>query len=151
MKQLLTIIVSLTLLAISAATSAAQVKFASVDVFIDTPEPMAAWQFEFATAAGAFQIVGVENGDSTVFGEAPYYDREAVEQGRADRIIVADYSLEAEDALPTGRVRVTTLHLMWSTDESPAFDPRLVVATSREGTRIKARISIEVSDGVNNE
>jgi len=95
--------------------------------------------------------VGVENGDSTVFGEAPYYDREAVEQGRADRIIVADYSLEAEDALPTGRVRVTTLHLMWSTDESPAFDPRLVVATSREGTRIKARISIEVSDGVNNE
>lgn len=147
MKSLLLAIISLCLFATSAATAASQVTFASVDVFIDSPEPMAAWQFEFAAITGAVQVVGVENGDSRAFGEAPYYDREAVEQGRADRIIVADYSLETEAALPKGRIRVTTLHLMWVADEAPKFDPRLVVVTSHGGKRINARISIEVSDG----
>jgi len=143
----LRVIVALLLLAVSSAMADSPVRFASVDVYIDTTEPMAAWQLEFSAATGVMQIVGVENGDSEAFDGAPYYDRDAVENGRADRIVVADYSLEEQEELPNGRVRVTTLHLMLSGDEAPEFDTRLIVATSHDGVSINAEISIEISEG----
>jgi len=135
------------LLAASTAMADSPVRFTAVDVYIDAPEPMAAWQLEFSATTGVMQVVGVENGDSEAFDGAPYYDRDAVESGRADRIVVADYSLENEDELPSGRVRVTTLHLMVSGDEEPEFDTRLIVASSHDGKRISAEISIEISGG----
>lgn len=143
----LPVIAVLLLLAAASAMAESPVRFTSVDVYIDAAEPMAAWQLEFSAVTGAMQVVGVENGDSAAFHGVPYYDREAVENGRADRIVVADYSLEDEGKLPSGRVRVTTLHLMVSGDEAPRFDTRLIVATSDKGTRIDAEISFEVSGG----
>lgn len=138
----------LLLLVSSYAMADSPVRFTTVDVFVDSAEPLAAWQLEFAASAGVMQVVGVENGDSKAFHGSPYYDREAVEQGRADRIVVADYSLEDESELPRGRTRVTTLHLMLSGDRmAPQFDTRLIVATSYQGTRINAEINIEISDG----
>jgi len=122
-------------------------RFANVDVFIDSVEPLAAWQLEFSASAGVMQVVGVESGDSKAFDGAPYYDREAVAQGRADHIVVADFSLEDESELPSGRILVTTLHLMLSGDDVPGFDTRLIVATSYQGKRLDAEISIEISDG----
>ena len=141
------ILIGLLLLATSQVIAETPLRFTSVDVFIDSAEPMAAWQLEFSASGVGMQVVGVENGDSQAFHNAPYYDREAVEQGRADRIIVADYSLENGPQLPQGRTRVTTLHLMLLGDNAPAFNTRLIVATSSQGTRIDAEISIEVSDG----
>ncbi len=135
------------LLAASQAFADAPVRFASVAVFIDSAEPLAAWQLEFSAKGGDMQVVGVENGDSKAFDRAPYYDRDAVDQGRADRIVVADYSLDEVSELPRGRVRVTTLHVMLTGDEPPEFDTRLVVASSPQGIRIDAEISIEISDG----
>ena len=140
-------IAALLLLATSSAVADAPIRFTSVDVYINAAEPMAAWQLEFSATSGAMQVVGVENGESNAFDGAPYYDREAVENGRADRIVVADYSLVDEDQLPSGRVRVTTLHLMLTGEEAPEFDTRLIVATNENGTRINAEISFEVSDG----
>lgn len=135
------------LLVMTSTYADSPVRFSSVDVYLDSAKPVAAWQLEFAASSGVMQVVGVENGESGVFGDAPYYDREAVDQGRADRIIVADYSLADESALPRGRVRVTTLHLMISGSDEPTFGTRLIVATTHDGNRIDAEISLEFSDG----
>lgn len=135
------------LLAMTSTFADSLARFSSVDIYIDSAEPIAAWQLEFAATSGVIHVVGVENGESGVFGDAPYYDREAVEQGRADRIVVADYSLADVSALPHGRVRVATLHLMVSGDDQPTFGTRLIVATTHDGNRIDAEISLEFSDG----
>ena len=110
MNRCLRIITALILLAAMPAFADSPVRFATVNVYIEVAEPMAAWQLEFAATTGEMQVVGVENGDSKAFDGAPYYDRDAVENGRADRIVVADYSLKDKNELPSGRVRVTTLH-----------------------------------------
>ena len=96
MNRWLRVIALLMLFTASSALADAPIRFATVDVYIDAAEPMAAWQLEFFAVSGRMQVVGVENGDSTAFDGAPYYDREAVENGRADRIVVADYSLDDE-------------------------------------------------------
>ena len=147
MTRRLRYLLPILLLAASQVFFYVPVRFASVAVFIDSAEPLAAWQLELSASGGIMQVVGVENGESAAYHAVPYYDREAVEQGRADRIVVADYSLEDANKLPSGRVRVTTLHVMLTGGEMPEFDTRLVVASSYQGNRIDAEVSIEVSDG----
>jgi len=74
------------------------------------------------------------------FRRAPYYDREAVAQGSASSIVVADYSLADADLLPVGRFRLATLHLMLRGE--PNFELRLVKATTPGGRAIHASISL---------
>ena len=114
-------------------------RFVAVDVYLSVDAPLAAWQFEFADANGATKIVGVENGDAAAFGDAPYYDRGAIESGRAERVVVADFSLDAD--LPRGRVRIATLHLML--DGEPDFKLTLKAATARDGTPLDATLALE--------
>lgn len=115
-------------------------RFVPVGVYLDSPEPVAAWQFEFADRAGATKVVGIERGGHDAFPRAPYYDRDALASGTAPRIVVADYSLVAESALPRGRVRLATLHLMLEGD--PDFALRLVAATAPDGVPIAASIAL---------
>ena len=115
-------------------------RFVPVEVFLDSPQPVAAWQFELADRAGTMRVAGIEGGGHPAFPRAPYYDRRAVAGGEADRIVVADYSLAPEDALPRGRVRLATLHLMLEAE--PDFAPRLVTATTSEGKPIEASITV---------
>lgn len=122
-------------------------RFAAVDIYLDSAEPVAAWQFEFSNRRGAMQVVGVENGESAAFEGAPYYDWEAVELGTADRIIVADFSLAEPRHLPAGRIRITTLHLVLTGKDDPAFDLDLVTAVTRDGRTIDASISFESRTG----
>ena len=119
-----------------------RVSFAAVDIYIDSAEPMAAWQFELADRNGSMRIVGVENGESAAFEGVPYYDREAVQLGVADRIIVADFTLAEEARLPSGRIRIATLHLMLTGSGEPDFDLNLVTATTSDGRVIDASISL---------
>ena len=147
MSNWLRFVAALMLLAALPALADSPIGFVTVDVYIDVGEPMAAWQLELAARTAGVRVVGVENGDSDAFDGAPYYDREAVEDGRSDRIVVADYSLADENELPKGRVRVTTLHVMVSGTEAPEFDTRLIVATSRRGASLDAEISAEVFEG----
>ncbi len=130
-----------------AVPSMADEQFVSIDVFIDSEQALAAWQFEFTAGATLMQVVGVENGQSGAFSTAPYYDREATNLGRVDRIVVADYSLADGAVLPSGRIRVTTLHLMLSADAVADFQSRLIVAAGYDGNEIEADISIEFSAG----
>ncbi|MCY3620932.1 MAG: hypothetical protein OXH68_04375 [Gammaproteobacteria bacterium] len=120
----------------------AKARFVPVEVILNSPEPVAAWQFELKDRNASMKVVGVENGGSDVFQRAPYYDREAVTRGDAHRIVVADYSLAEEDELPSGRVRVATLHLMLAGDAD--FELNLVTATTADGRAIEtATVSLQ--------
>lgn len=120
-------------------------RFAAVDIYLASAEPVAAWQFAFSSPNG--RIVGVENGESAAYGGTPYYDREAVQRGTADRIIVADFSLADPSRLPSGRIRIATLHLILTGPGDPEFDLDLVTAVTQEGTPIDASIGLEPRRG----
>ena len=125
-----------------AAVGETKPRFVPVDVFLDSPEPVAAWQFELKDRNASMKVVGVENGGSEMFRPAPYYDREAVAKGDADRIVVADYSLAEESKLPSGRVRVATVHLML--DGEADFELNLVTANTADGRPIdEATVSLQ--------
>ena len=120
-----------------------EVRFATVDIYLQTAEPLAAWQFELRESAGRMLVVGVENGQSPAFAGAPYYDLEAVSEGRADRIIVADYSLGPAADLPTGRARVARVHVQLRGSADPDYELRLVAAGGAGGEPIQATIEFE--------
>lgn len=131
----------------SAAQHADGSQFAAVDIYLDSAEPVAAWQFEFSNRNGLMKIIGVENGESAAFERVPYYDREAVRRGTADRIVVADFSLADESLLPSGRTRIATLHLMLEGRDDPSFDLHLVTAVTQDGQPIDASIGLESKTG----
>ena len=115
-------------------------RFVPVEVYLESSERVAAWQFELADRAGAMKVVGIERGGHDAFPRAPYYDRDALADGTAPRIVVADYSLVLESALPRGRFRLATLHLML--EGEPDYALRLVTATAPDGAPIDASIAL---------
>jgi hypothetical protein len=124
-----------------------QTRFAVVDVYVDSAVPIAAWQFELQERHGEMQVVGVENGDSGAYTQAPYYDRTAVESGVADRIIVASFSLRPAAELPVGRARLATVHVRLSGASPPDYRLQLVAAGAADGTPIDATISLDTRAG----
>ena len=119
-------------------------RFMPVDIVLDSPEPVAAWQFELANRNGAIKIVGIENGDSKAFDRAPYYDR-ATTQGRAvERVVVADYTLADVAELPRGRTRIATVHVL-VVDEAN-FVVTLVAAATADGRPIDASIGFVLAN-----
>ena len=118
------------------------VRFASLDVVIDSPEPLAAWQFELTDRNGAMLIVGVENGDSDAFAAAPYFDLDAVQDGTAERIIVADFNAQSGADLPIGATRIATVHVQLDARITPDYELRLVAAGNAAGDPIDATIRL---------
>ena len=53
--------------------------FTTVDLFVVSDAPVAAWQVELTERRGAMQIVGIERGDDSTFRDPPYYDRAALD------------------------------------------------------------------------
>ena len=140
MKRLLPVLVLLALFTgVACADGTSSPRFVPLDIHLDSPAALAAWQFELKDRNGAMKVVGVENGGHAAFPRAPYYDREAVAHGSATRIVVADYSLADERLLPIGRVHLATLHLML--EGEPDFELRLIAATTPDGSAIDASIS----------
>ena len=129
---------------IASAEGISNPRFVPLAIHLDSPAAVAAWQFELKDQNGVMKVVGVENGGHAAFPRAPYYDREAVTRGDAERIVVADYSLADENMLPSGRVHLATLHLML--EGKPDFDLRLIAATTPEGDAIDASISFAEPD-----
>ena len=119
-----------------------KVRFAALDIHLESPEPVAAWQFELSEAAGRMRVVGVENGDGPAFAKAPYYDRKAVNDGRADRIIVADFTLRPAAELPAGKVRIATVHVRLTGGAEPDYVLRLVTAGDARGEPIPASVHL---------
>lgn len=114
-------------------------RFVPVDIVLDSPEPVAAWQFELSDRNGAIMIVGIENGDSKAFDRAPYYDRDATRGGAVERVVVADYTLADVAELPSGRMRIATVHVL-VVDEANLV-VTLVAAATADGSPIDASIS----------
>jgi hypothetical protein len=131
---------------VGAQQNAAPSSFAVVDVFIDSAEPLAAWQFEL-DGGGAMQVVGIEGGDNPTFREPPFYDRAAVDRGAAERIIIASYSLGEPAELSRGRARVASVHVRTRGLEPPDYQLRLVAAGAADGRPIDARISFGLRTG----
>ena len=124
-----------------------EVRFAALDIHMESAEPVAAWQFELSEAAGRMRVVGVENGDSPAFAKAPYYDRKAVNGGRADRIIVADFTLRPAAELPAGKVRIATVHVRLTGDSEPEYVLRLVTAGNAQGEPVPASVHLGTPAG----
>ena len=141
MKKLLLTLTLLTVFpGVACADGARNTRFVPLDIQLDSPEPVAAWQFELKDREAATKVVGVESGGHPAFRRAPYYDRAAVAEGDTSRIVVADYSLAEADQLPSGRFRVATLHLMVRGE--PDFELRLITAATPDGDAIDASISL---------
>jgi hypothetical protein len=118
-----------------------RVRFCAVDVYVDaTNAPLAAYQLEFAATNGVAKIVGIEGGEAPAFREAPFYDPKAMQH---DRVIIAAFSAESADHLPSGKTRVATIHLQISGAEAPAFEVKLKTAADSNGNRIAAGVSAE--------
>jgi hypothetical protein len=134
-------IVFLVALLMVTSIAIASPRFMVIDIVLDAKQPVAAWQFELRDNNDHMKVVGLEGGESNAFDRAPYYDQAAVESGRADRIIVASYSLAKPESLPTGQFRLATVHLMLEGGE-PRFELKLITATAFDGAQIDASIKI---------
>ncbi|MEO0424439.1 MAG: hypothetical protein AAF184_19030 [Pseudomonadota bacterium] len=122
------------------------VRFEAVDVLIDSHGvPLAAWQFELTERSAAMRVVGVEGGEHPAYATAPYFDRDAVARGRADRIIVAAYSLRDDVDLPTGATRVATVHVQLTGSLRPDYQLIQIVAGDSSGRAIPADITLRPS------
>lgn len=126
----------------SADASQAAVRFASLDVIIDSPEPLGAWQFELSDDNGSMLIVGVENGDSPAFGDPPYFDLAAVRAGSAERIVVADFNALPGADLPDGATRIATIHVRYDAQIDPDYRLRLMAAGNAAGEPVDAAIRL---------
>ena len=130
-------------LAVIAQSVETNIRFAALDIYLETAEPLAAWQFELRESSGRMRVAGVENGDSTAFGGTPYYDLAAVRDGRADHIVVADYSTSPAAELPTGRSRIATVHIQLEGHTDPDFVLSLIAAGGANGEPIQASIEFD--------
>ena len=122
----------------------AAVRFAALDIYLDASEPFAAWQFELSAGTGQMLVVGVENGESAAFEGTPYYDLEAVRAGVAERIIVADFTIKPASELPSGRVRIATVHVRLNGPAAPDYALRLITAANEAGEPIMASIHLDI-------
>jgi len=120
---------------VSAPAPDKSVKFATVDIYIDTRGvPLAAYQVELRT--GTASVVGIEGGDASPFKPAPYYDPRALSQ---NRVIIAAYGLDSEP--PTGRTRVARVHLQYASEAAIDCTATLDVTGGVNGLPIVATVS----------
>ena len=117
--------------------------FTTVDLYVVTDTPVAAWQVELTEQRGAMQIVGIERGDDSTFRDPPFYDRVALERGATDRIVLASFSLSEASELPRGRVRIARVHVRTSAEGEPEYGARLVAAGAADGRPIEAQLNLE--------
>jgi len=116
-----------------------RVHFTPVHIYLDSGDrPLAAYQFELKATKGRIKIVGVEGGAHAAFKEAPYYDPAALMQ---DRIIIAAFNTGRD--LPTGRIRIATLHLQITGDTQPQYKLEPIVAADADGQEIPADLTLE--------
>ncbi len=130
-----------------AAAPATQARFVAVDLIV-TPQDaaLAAYQLDFRAVlpedAEPAAIVGIEESDHPAFGSELYFDPAAIQQ---DRVILADFSLVAPEALPTEPVRVATVHLYLEPGHPlPDFTAHLTTAANAAGEPIQATLAAQL-------
>ncbi|MBN2360122.1 MAG: hypothetical protein JXR83_11775 [Deltaproteobacteria bacterium] len=113
-------------------------RFRPLDIIVDVGDrQLAAYQIELVVRSGDATIVGVEGGEPAAFKAAPYYDPAALAGGR---IVIAAYS--TDDPLPSGRVRVATLH-MRELGEAPRYQVKVLAAASGDGQPLSIAVEVQ--------
>ncbi len=114
-------------------------RFCAVDIYVDSKAtPLAAYQVEFAVTNAPAKIVGIEGGEHPAFHEPPFYDPKAMQH---ERVIIAAFSTNALDKLPSGKTRVATIHIQTSATNSLQCHLTLQATGNAEGQRIAAETS----------
>lgn len=130
-----------------------------VHVYIDPKgRRLAAWQFELSGGKTGAEVVGVEGGEGVFTGQAersdrPYYDPAALRASGYGRIIVGDFTTADAQVLPTGEVRVASIHYRLKGEAGERgegaeakFEATLAAAADAEGKAIDgAGIRIEIT------
>lgn len=125
-----------------AAEPATATRFQAVHVYLDArDEPLAAYQLFLRATKGNVQIVGIEGGEPDAFKQPPFYDPKAIQQ---ERVILAAFSTRPKTGLPTGKVRVATIHLQVTGDGEPEFETKLQAAANHDGKKLAPTISLEI-------
>jgi hypothetical protein len=115
------------------------VHFRAIDVYVDSGNvPLAAYQLEFSVTNVPTTIVGIESGSHKAFREPPFYDPKAMQ---GERVIIAAFSTEAPEHLPSGKTRVATIHIVTTGNTQPAFELKLQAAADSAGKKISATLS----------
>ena len=121
---------------------AADLRFLSVDLFIDTKDqPLAVYQLEFSATKDLVKIVGVEGSSHEAFREAPHFDPSALQQ---ERILLAAFNTAAADKLPRGKVRIATIHLQVTGENDPVFQVKSSIIATIDGKPIEAAVTAEI-------
>jgi hypothetical protein len=136
---LLLLVVSLGAVPPTSDESPAAVRFATVDVQIDTKgKPLAAYQVEFIADAKQVKLVGIEGGDHAAFKQPPYYDPAALSK---NRVIVAAFNTGSD--LPKSSFRAARLHVQITGAEKPKWESKLIVAAAADGSSIPASVTLQ--------
>lgn len=106
--------------------------FTAVDVYVDSPRPLAAWQIEIRTAA---EVVSIEGGEPKAYADAPFYDPKALQSGR---LVLAAFTTDA--APPSGRFRVARLHLRET--GTAELSSKLIAAAAPGGARMDLKLEL---------
>ena len=141
LRAALSVLVAAAALALAAQPDGAV--FTTVDLYVSSDTPVAAWQVELTERRGSMQIVGIERGDDSTFRDPPFYDRVALERGSTDRLVLASFSLSDAQQLARGRVRIARVHVRTSGPIEPDYAARLVAVGSADGRAIDAQLSLE--------
>jgi len=141
----------LALLAFAAAADGA-VHFRTVDVYMNSDAPLAAWQVEVRYDRAKVKIVGLEGGEAgrdAAWREPPHYDRRGMSRGR---IVVAAF-VDDDAKATTGRARVARLHVQIELPEGGdaegvirSMTVRLVAAAQAGGERIAPKVELSVAE-----
>ena len=128
----------------------AGVRFAAVHIVVDAGQSLlGAYQVDLRAIEGDVKVVGVEGAapdeqgvPAAAFARAPYYDPAAM---MAERVVIGDFSLN--EALPSGRVRVATVHVRIAGSVPPRFEASVMAAADGNGKTIKATVTTELVQG----
>lgn len=126
------------------------VRFAAVHVIVDVGEAsLGAYQVDLRAVEGDVKVVGVEGATAdehgalaAAFTRAPYYDPKAM---MGDRVVIGAFTLD--EALPSGRVRVATVHVRIAGNAPPRFEAHVMAAADGQGKRIEATVTTELVQG----
>jgi len=117
------------------------IRFQAIHVHLDVKsDSLAAYQISVRATKGKVGIVGIEGGEPAAFRQPPFYDPKAIQQ---ERVILAAFSTKPKADLPTGRVRIATIHLQIAGEEEPEFEANVQAAANVEGAKISPTVSIE--------
>jgi hypothetical protein len=139
LKFWLTILFCALATSLFAQGSSSDVHFRAIDVYVDSGStPLAAYQLEFSVTNVTTKIVGIEGGAHKAFRAPPFYDPKAMQQ---ERVIIAAFSTNEPEHLPSGKTRVATIHIQTVGNARPVCELKLQTAADSAGKKISATVS----------